>query len=50
MFLKWLPEYAKQAARPLSNIDQITVVDIGGNGGSQAIKVTGMLAEDRSCL
>lgn len=42
MMIKMLPEYAKQIASPLSNIDKITVVDTGGdssNGGAN--KVTG---------
>ena len=42
MVLKMLPEYAKQVAAPLSNIDKITVVDTGSseqNGGAN--KVTG---------
>ena len=42
MVLKMLPEYAKQVASPLSNIDRITVVDTGSdsqNGGAN--KVTG---------
>jgi len=37
MFLKMLPEYAKQAASPLSKIDKITVVDIGGSGGMEGL-------------
>ena len=32
MIVKMLPEYAKQVASPLSNIDKITVVDTGGGG------------------
>lgn len=41
MILKMLPEYAKQVAQPLGNIDKITVVDTGGNGpNSGANKVT----------
>ncbi|MFX5502458.1 flotillin lipid rafts scaffold protein FloT [Bacillus subtilis] len=41
MIVKMLPEYAKQAAAPLSNIDKITVVDTGGSGESSgANKVT----------
>nr|WP_295970217.1 flotillin family protein [uncultured Bacillus sp.] len=32
MVLKMLPEYAKQVAAPLSNIDKITVVDTGSSG------------------
>jgi flotillin len=34
MILKMLPEYAKQVASPLSNIDKITVVDTGGSGAN----------------
>ncbi len=42
MVLKMLPEYAKQVASPLSNIDKITVVDTGGSGAnSGANKITG---------
>ncbi|WZY00084.1 flotillin family protein [Bacillus sp. FSL W7-1360] len=44
MILEMLPAYAKEVAAPLSNIDQITVVDTGGSGGesgSGANKVTG---------
>ncbi|MEH7352878.1 flotillin family protein [Neobacillus drentensis] len=41
MVVKMLPEYAKQVAAPLSNIDKITVVDTGGgsgeNGGANKI-------------
>lgn len=41
MVIKMLPEYAKQVAAPLSNIDKITVVDTGGgsgeNGGANKI-------------
>lgn len=33
MVIKMLPEYAKQVASPLSNIDKITVVDTGGGSG-----------------
>lgn len=40
MIVKMLPEYAKQAAAPLSNIDKITVVDTGGSESSGANKVT----------
>jgi flotillin len=42
MIIKMLPEYAKQVASPLGNIDKITVVDTGGsseNGGAN--KITG---------
>ncbi len=42
MILEMLPSYAKEVASPLANIDQITVVDTGGNGESSgANKVTG---------
>ncbi|PYZ98112.1 flotillin [Alteribacter lacisalsi] len=42
MITEMLPEYAKQAAQPLGNIDKITVVDTGGSGqNSGANKVTG---------
>ncbi|MEH7075834.1 flotillin family protein [Neobacillus drentensis] len=34
MIIKMLPEYAKQVASPLANIDKITVVDTGGSGES----------------
>ena len=40
MVLEMLPEYAKQIASPLSNIDKITVVDTGGGEGGGANKVT----------
>lgn len=41
MVLDMLPEYAKQVASPLSNIDKITVVDTGGDGSNGgANKVT----------
>lgn len=39
MIIRMMPEYAKQIAAPLSNIDKITVVDTGGSGGG-ANKVT----------
>ncbi|MGM7634692.1 flotillin family protein [Bacillus sp. Hm123] len=42
MIIKMLPEYAKQVASPLGNIDKITVVDTGSdsqNGGAN--KITG---------
>lgn len=43
MIIKMLPEYAKQVASPLSNIDKITVVDTGGGTGANggANKITG---------
>src|SRR3954453_3718159 len=40
MVLKMLPEYAKQVASPLANIDKITVVDTGSdsqNGGANKV-------------
>lgn len=40
MIVNMLPEYAKQIASPLSNIDKITVVDTGGGEGGGANKVT----------
>ncbi|WP_033543753.1 flotillin family protein [Planococcus sp. CAU13] len=40
MIVTMLPEYAKQIASPLSNIDKITVVDTGGGEGGGANKVT----------
>lgn len=41
MIVRMLPEYAKEIASPLSNIDKITVVDTGGGEGGGANKVTG---------
>ncbi|GKV54931.1 hypothetical protein NCCP2222_08780 [Sporosarcina sp. NCCP-2222] len=40
MIVRMIPEYAKQVASPLSNIDKITVVDTGGGEGGGANKVT----------
>ena len=40
MIVRMMPEYAKQVAAPLSNIDKITVVDTGGGKGGGANKVT----------
>ncbi|MCH1627065.1 flotillin family protein [Ferdinandcohnia quinoae] len=41
MVIKMLPEYAKEVAAPLSNIDKITVVDTGSSGeNGGANKVT----------
>lgn len=40
MIIRMMPEYAKQIAAPLSNIDKITVVDTGGGTGGGANKVT----------
>ncbi len=51
MIVNMLPDYAKQVAAPLSNIDQITVVDTGGNGeNSGANKVTGYATDLMSTL
>jgi flotillin len=42
MILKMLPEYAKQVASPLANIDKITIVDTGSSGANGgANRVTG---------
>ncbi|WP_110112563.1 flotillin family protein [Bacillus sp. CGMCC 1.16541] len=51
MIIKMLPEYAKQVASPLANIDKITVVDTGStseNGGAN--KVTGYATNLMSTL
>ncbi|WP_371256544.1 flotillin family protein [Psychrobacillus sp. FJAT-21963] len=40
MIVRMLPEYAKEIASPLSNIDKITVVDTGSGEGGGANKVT----------
>lgn len=40
MIVRMMPEYAKQVASPLANIDKITVVDTGGGEGGGANKVT----------
>ena len=40
MIVRMLPEYAKQIASPLGNIDKITVVDTGSGEGGGANKVT----------
>jgi flotillin len=40
MIVKMLPEYAREIASPLANIDKITVVDTGGGEGGGANKVT----------
>ncbi|MFN3366062.1 MAG: flotillin domain-containing protein, partial [Exiguobacterium mexicanum] len=41
MVVKMLPDYAKQIAAPLGNIDKITVVDTGSGKDGGAGKVTG---------
>jgi len=40
MIVRMIPEYAKEIASPLANIDKITVVDTGGGEGGGANKVT----------
>ncbi|WP_195695692.1 flotillin family protein [Priestia megaterium] len=51
MIIKMLPEYAKQVASPLANIDKITVVDTGSNcENSGANKVTGYATNLMSSL
>jgi len=50
MILKVLPEYAKQVAAPLSNIDQITVVDTGSGANGGANKITGYATDLMSTL
>lgn len=40
MIVKMLPEYAREIASPLANIDKITVVDTGSGEGGGANKVT----------
>ncbi|OQP05704.1 flotillin [Geobacillus sp. 46C-IIa] len=41
MIIKMLPEYAKQVASPLSNIEKLTIVDTGSGAGGGANRVTG---------
>ncbi|WP_067727712.1 flotillin family protein [Oceanobacillus damuensis] len=51
MVMKMLPEYAKEVASPLANIDKITVVDTGGSGSEGgANKVTGYATNLMSTL
>lgn len=52
MVVKMLPEYAKQVAAPLANIDKITVVDTGGGNGENggANKITGYATNLMSTL
>lgn len=50
MIVRMLPEYAKEVASPLSNIDKITVVDTGGGEGGGANKVTGYATSLMSSL
>ncbi len=37
MIVEMLPKYAKEVASPLGNIEKITVVDTGGNGGANKV-------------
>lgn len=41
MVIRMMPEYAKEIAAPLGNIDKITVVDTGSGEGGGANRVTG---------
>ncbi|MEH7222718.1 flotillin family protein [Bacillus sp. JJ1566] len=51
MVIKMLPQYAKEVAAPLSNIDKITVVDTGSSGeNGGANKVTGYATNLMSTL
>lgn len=51
MIVRMLPEYAKEIASPLGNIDKITVVDTGGSGeNGGANKVTGYATNLMSSL
>ena len=50
MVITMIPEYAKQIASPLSNIDKITVVDTGGGEGGGANKVTSYATDLMSTL
>lgn len=51
MVMKMLPEYAKEVASPLGNIDSITVVDTGSSeSGGGANKVTGYATNLMSTL
>ncbi|MDI7741898.1 flotillin family protein [Lysinibacillus fusiformis] len=40
MIVRMMPEYAKEIASPLSNIDKITVVDTGNGEGGGANRIT----------
>ena len=50
MVIEMIPEYAKQIASPLANIDKITVVDTGGGEGGGANKVTSYATDLMSTL
>ncbi|MGM9943552.1 MAG: SPFH domain-containing protein [Lysinibacillus sp.] len=50
MIVRMMPEYAKQVATPLSNIDKITVVDTGSGTNGGANKVTSYATDLMSSL
>nr|WP_153732071.1 flotillin family protein [Sporosarcina obsidiansis] len=50
MIVRMLPEYAKEVASPLGNIDKITVVDTGSGEGGGANKVTSYATDLMSTL
>ncbi|SOC15240.1 flotillin [Ureibacillus xyleni] len=50
MIVRMMPQYAKEIASPLSNIDKITVVDTGGGEGGGANRVTGYATNLMSSL
>ena len=39
MIVEMLPEYAKEVAKPLSNIDKITIVDTGSGMVQKAVRI-----------
>lgn len=50
MVIRMIPDYAKEVASPLANIDKITVVDTGGGEGGGANKVTSYATDLMSTL
>lgn len=50
MIVNMLPQYAKEIASPLSNIEKITVVDTGGGANGGAGKVTAYATDLMSTL
>ena len=50
MVIEMIPEYAKQIASPLANIDKITVVDTGSGEGGGANKITSYATDLMSTL
>jgi flotillin len=50
MIVKMLPEYAREIASPLANIDKITVVDTGSGEGGGANKITSYATDLMSTL